>query len=460
MARRYKALRRVNSQRGSILVTVLGVLAVLLTVFLAAMTFSLTRYGHYKKQQSRLVAAHLSDAGVARSLSDLHNGDQSVVIDNILAPNGGSFRTTTMAWGPFILVTSDGTYANQTVTTSSLIGSSLPPLCSAAISVGNENYPFTVAGHTRIIGDINTGDLGVAMGRIKGEGVTSDDYHTGNVVVSANINIPPLDTTVLNQYLSEMHTRRVNTASVMEGSVLLRVADSRTVSQDESIYIENNLELNGWDANVASGIASLFVSGFVEIRGDTKISGLMEIVADGSIYVRDSAVLDNVLLYARDSIVFSGDAMFSGVAMAHRSIAVTGQASSAYPSSLVLLANDTDPESKGGVFLTSRGRMESVSFLSIANNDVDRKNYTLFLDSSAIFIGILWSEGLADIGGYVYGSIVAEQFLYELPPTTYVNWVRDLYVNRNALLYSPVLPVLTGDESQRPYRILRQDKLN
>jgi hypothetical protein len=246
----------------------------------------------------------------------------------------------------------------------------------------------------------------------------------------------------------------------MEGSVLLGISDGGRLKPGKSIYIENNLEMNDFVAEATSEVTSIFVSGFVEIRNRTRIGGLLEIVADGPIFVEDSAVLDNVILYAKDSIVISGSAVFSGVAIAHRGISVRDKASLIYPSAAILRVNKSDSETSGGLFLQSRGRLESVAFLSIADSSVNRQDYMLYLDSSAVFTGVLWSEGEANIGGYVYGTIVAEEFVYELPPTTYVNWVRNLYINRDALTFSPALPLLADNELSQQYRILRQDLAN
>jgi len=449
---------RPRGQSGSVLITVLAVLAVLLTIFLVAMTYSLTRFSFHTKQQNRLIAGYISEAGVNRTLCSLHDSDEAILTADVETPNGGSFSIVTLAWGPHILITSDGSFANQTVRTHALIGSVMPDYGSAAITVCDENHPFTVAGHTRIIGDVNTGGLGIATGRIKGEGVTTQEYHTGDNIQYEVLIPPSIDTALLHLYYLEAANRQVNAEENIAGSVLWGESDDDVFDTHRSIFVENNLELNDFVLTDVSEISSVFAAGFVEIRGSSKLRGIVEIVAGGPIYVRDSSVLDGVILYSQDSIIFSQNASFSATAIAHKGIRILDRASLVYPSSLLLDVRKESDDERRGIFLSSRGQLESVCFVSIEDPAEDKNEAILFLDTSCVFVGALISQGLADIRGRVYGTIITEEFRYELPPTTYVNWVRDLYIDRSGLDFSPALPVLSSDTSASRFAILRRDQ--
>lgn len=449
---------RLRNQSGSVLVTVLAVLAILLTIFLGAMTYSLSRFSFHTKGQNRMIAGYISEAGISRMLGNFNtNGDVALYAEE-QTPNGGGFYVSTTAWGPYYLTTSDGTFANQTVRTCALIGSPMPEFGSAAITVCDENHPFTVAGHTRIVGDVNTGGLGIATGRIKGEGVTSNDYHTGENVQYESLSPPSLDTVVLGEYFSAVATRRIGAGEKIAGSVLWNRSDSSLFITHRSVFIENNLELSNFVLTEVDEITSIFVAGFVEIRGSSQLSGLVEIVAGGPIYVRDSSTLDGAILYSQDSVVVSQNASLSATAIAHKGIYVRDRASLVYPSSLLVdVRRDSEPQGQG-IFLSSRGWLESVCFLSLEDPAEDKSGAMLFLDTSCVFVGAMVSQGLADIRGRVYGTIITEQFRYELPPTTYINWVRDLYIDRGGLDFSPALPVLSGDVSSGKLAVLRRDR--
>ena len=67
------------------------------------------------------------------------------------------------------------------------------------------------------------------------------------------------------------------------------------------------------------------------------------------------------------------------------------------------------------------------------------------------------SEGISDVRGTVFGSIMTRQFLYTEPATEYVNWVKDLKVDRTRLKFEPVLPLVSGSPLALPPAIVRQE---
>ena len=72
---------------GTVLVTVLAVMVILLILFLAAFTYIANRHSFHIKQQNQLIARHLSEAGITRRLN--HLSEHGVSYDSISfeAPN-------------------------------------------------------------------------------------------------------------------------------------------------------------------------------------------------------------------------------------------------------------------------------------------------------------------------------------------------------------------------------------
>ena len=449
---------RLTDQSGSVLATVLVVLIILLSIFLSAMTYALSRYSRHMARQNSLIASHLSDAGIAHIVALLeqdgfHPGRQSW-----LAPNGGEITTDLSAWGPYILVRSTGETGNQRVTANALVGSSRLGFQQAAVTVGDESNPLVIAGHTRIVGDINVGPEGMMEGQFRGEGVTHPDYHIGQLRQYQALEIPKLDTTVFNLYKRELRVRSRQPSARLSGTVVLGPGDEGFLERDSSLRIENNLVLRDVTLHLSDNIKTITVDGSVEITGRTHLSGLIEIVAENAIFVRDSAVVDNVILTATDSVIVTGAARSSAILISEGSVVITDRASLVYPS--LLLADISEgPNRQGGLFLRSRVPMESTVWLTEKPFQMPSPDRLLYVDTVSLVRGNLVSQGYTDLRGRLEGSCLTERFHFDYPPTTYVNWLKDAYLDRTRLDYTPVLPALADLDSTAGYYVMRQERV-
>jgi hypothetical protein len=444
-----------GNQRGSVLLTVLAVIFILLTMFLSVLTYALVRHSYHVKERNRAIASRLAESGINRCLYDLRQQPWSQVDRFAAAPNGGSIKISVQPWGPYLLVFSDGRYANQTIRSSAVVGSSPPALFNAAISTCNTDYPLVVTGNTRIIGDVNTGPSGMTEGRMAGVTVAEENYHVGVVHSSETIRMPVMDSSVLKRYRTDMSDRRDRADRTYSGSRTLAAKDTGRIVLGGSVSIEDNLLINGMSLASTDSISSVFVGGRVEVAGDSRLGGLIELVADGPIILKDSAVVDGALFYSADSILITGTAVFSGVAVSTRKIVVEGSAAVLYPSALYLDARHGQCDGDCGVFLSSRGLLETNCIAASEGGNAKQDDYLLQVDTVVRFSGFLLSNASADIRGAISGSIVTDRFHFHAPPSTYVNWVRDLYVNRSALGFTPALPVLSESSGGNRFRTLR-----
>ncbi len=450
---------RLLSQKGSVLATVLLVLVILLGIFLSAMTYALSRYGHHIGTQNKLVASHLSEAGVCHQIDDLQRYGARQERNLWSAPNRGKIRTRLHAWGPYFHVISEGEFANKTVLTSALIGSAPPDYMDAALTVGDPNSPLVVAGHTRILGDVITGHQGVMPGRFRGESVV-DNFLRGTNHKFASPPAPRLDTNIINLYFRELEDRGRNIEQVLSGSVVLGAEDSDYLEDLSCVRVENNLVLKDISFRHFGEIKSFFVGGSVDISGSTRLSGLIEMVTDKSIRVTDSAVIDHAILWAGDRVEISDNARFSGIAISGGRIIVSDNATLEHPSLLLADTADAEPTDTTGIYLISRGQLESVCYLRDSDRESDVSNRMLYLDTTVGFKGFMLSEGYADLRGRVFGSAAAKLFHYAHAQTTYLNWVKDLYISRARLDYTPGLPVLQASDSTTRYLIVREDRID
>ncbi len=449
--------KQLNNQNGSILVTVLTVLSILLTIFVFALTYTLTRYSFHTKDKNNFIATHLSEAGIQNGVNKLNNNN-FVSNYKYKTENNGTISVSKELWGPFYLISSIGQFANQKIKTTSIIGSYPDSIFSDAITACDERYPFIVAGNTRIFGNVNTGLLGMETGQIRGEAVTSKQYHQGKINIHQDLSTPLIDTTVLDGYFNEMLSRKSNCKTFESASLYLNKSSDDLFKKSNAIEIENNLEMNHFFFESNSEIHSLFVNGFVEIKNSCKISSLLEIIAEGPIYIKDSSVLDNVILYSKDSIIIEDDATFSGIAIAHKKIIVKDKAKLLYPSMLLLLPLEKKEHTENGIYLTSKNQLETICYLSNNKEDSTYMRDVIYLDTVSTIVGAVISNQLVDLRGSVYGSIVTEQFKYEQPPTTYIHWAKSLYVNRTVFDLNFGLPMFQYNRNFQRHNIIRHAK--
>jgi hypothetical protein len=441
-----------------VLVSVLAILAALMIIFFAALTYCLSLYGVHVKEKNRMVAGFLADAGIQHQLAAMQRGSLVKPRWSEPSPNGGFFSAYSREWGPYVLIVSEGKLANQTVAASALVGSVPPGIFKAAITACNRSYPFVVAGNTTIHGDVNTGPLGMTTGRIRGEGVVSEHFHRGATNAIPNLRRPRLDSSVIDRYLQELPSRRQRAEIVLPGTQVWRTTPPEELANYTSVVIENNLLIQDVQMNVEREVVTLFADGAVEIAGSSRIGGLYEICADGPIYLKDSSIVDKALLFSKDSIIISDDAAFSGVAVSLTRIVVREKGRLLWPGSLTVAASAEPPVDSCGIWLTSRGMLEGGCYLHQDVADSSFRRYRVYLDTGSTFNGVIVSEGAADLRGTVHGTVVTDHFTYEEPTTVYVNWVKDLQVDRTAFNYLPVPPILREEVPERRLQILRQDR--
>jgi cytoskeletal protein CcmA (bactofilin family) len=451
-----KACRRTDS--GTVLVSMLAVMAALMIIFLVALTIAVAAYSRHVRANNRLTASFLADSGIQRCRLATFSTSPRDVPNCWQTPNNGSVCTRIYSWGPTRLAFAEGTFANQQVTTAALLGAPLPTPLIAAITVTNPDYPLVVSGTTTIVGNIITGPLGVTPGRFQGEDLTNERYHIGNVLALPQPPVLELDSSVLNGYFRDMEIRRGQCRKRLSASPTLGHDDSQLWQDNRSILVENNAFIDGLTFDRHDSIYSLFVDGRIEISGSTQIRGTIEITSNSYILVGDSALIDQALLYAEDSIVIEDAARFSGIAISPHRIIVRDKALLQYPAMLVVNAPSDSCSDSCGIFLRTSVPAEASCVVVIASHSNRVPEPTILVDSNVTVIGTLLSRGVVDLRGTIRGSVWTSAFRFYAPPTTYINWLRNSRIDRSKLTFVPPLPVLAADSIPPHLRIVWQEE--
>lgn len=432
---------------------VLAIMLFLMVTFLAVLTYSLSRYSQHIKARNNQSAELLSEAGIQRFLVTVMSDSLLRKLDPVIAPNGGSFEVQSYPWGANLLVSSIGRQANQKVTTFAILGTSPSSLFDAAITVCDERYPLMVAGHSSIRGDVRTGPQGMASGRIQGEDITSENFHTGTVRQHQQLEPPHVDTVLLQSFYTDMARARQQVDRFMHGSQIWKSGERLPFQVGGVVQIDGDLEIDGLAIDHLDAVTTLIVQGGVTIKGSTRILGPLRICSDGPILICDTAFVD-AFLFTPGSILLKGQATLAGTALSNRRISITEKSNLQFPALLQVHLNDSTETDTCGIWIGGKGTLEGTCFLS-SNGFLQTLNVKIYLDTGSVFTGAIMSDGYSELRGRLNGAIITEDFLYEQPLSTYINWLKDCRIDRRQLDYPPALPVLDRSYGSR-LRLIRQ----
>lgn len=443
---------------GTVLVSMLAVMAALTIIFLVALTIAVGVYTRHVKAVNRMTASFLADSGIQRCRLSSPPIPKCDTANCWQTPNGGMVCTRMLPWGPVLLAFSEGTYANQQVTTAAVLGATPPAVFKAAIVVSDPEYPLVVSGTTTITGDVITGPLGITSGRFQGQDIVNEHYHTGNVIALQRPPAPKTDTAVLHQYIRDMQTRRAQCRKRLPASVTFRASEAGLWQEGRSVLVENNAFLDGLQFDRRDSTYSLFADGRVEIGGHTQVLGTIEIISRTTIVLKDSAVVDQALLYADDSIVIGGAVRFSGIAISPHRIVIRDRARLEFPAMLVVDAPSDSCADSCGIFLRTVAPVEASCIVLIEEHSTRIPEPQILIDTNVTISGVLVSQCVVDLRGTLLGSVWTTLFRFYAPPTTYVNWLRNAHVDRPRLTFVPALPILPGDTVASNLHVVWQEE--
>lgn len=433
-----------------------AVLIVSVSLFILASTmlfFMVSSYSQRQREQNRRTAQYLAESALNRFQANERGIDFHTQDYVLIAPNGGTYGYQMFPWGPQILVKASGAVANQTVELWAVAGSTPSPLYKAAMIVADTRFPIVAAGDTRIIGDIYSGALGLQAGQIRGEAPVREDFHRGQVHIRQSIPLPSIGSECLGRYVESTRRRKEIAGVHLAGTALIRREDQSVFSQDSIFHIENNLRLEDVELSAKSRI-SIFVGGRAEIAGSTSISGPVEIVADGPVYLSNEALLDGGLLYSADSVVLGDNSTLLGTVVSRTAIHVRDSAKAFYPALLYAEGDHTTNADSVVIEIRTRTLFQATLAAAVGERLTDTLGCVIYVDTNATVRGLLISQDRVDLRGTLLGTVYTNQFRFRLPPTTYINWLKDARIYRDRLDFYPALPFSTDSSQITIARIL------
>lgn len=431
-----------QNDRGSALIAVLVALFILIAVFFAIFTLNLTRASLLQRTINETKAAYLAEAGINRFLSIINasamNWEEILNADTSLLINPReSIEFDISLRGAYFLIKSVGGYKNEKIARFALIGIKPGRRINAAVINCSKQYPLVFAGNSSVIGDIIAGLESVTSGALDGISMPLDSLYDGSIHIVPDNNLPRIDKNIIVYFLSQIRQRAHTPQKFIHGSWVLQ--DKNDLDGSSCTVIENDLEINSASLVEYANDILIYCRGNVEIKGTTRISGLITVVSEKSICVTSDAILKDVILIAADSITICGDAFFNGQAISGHSIKVSNNARVAYPSLLYTYDSGAFGESR----ITFSGRsVSSANAVMEPLDEPDRDKISLLAkEATATVSGYLQDWNYSGIEGRFCGTTVSKNYWYSQDRSTYVNWLVDARIDRSGLEFLPILPV-------------------
>jgi len=444
-------LNKLRQKKGSALISVLVVLFILLTAFFAVFSFALSRAAILEKEINSTRASYLADAGINRFLYEIEK--DSLTIDKIISKKlsekisaDEKYAVSAEPWGGYILISSEGMARGSEAAKKVLIGLMPNKDLNAAIINCGANYPVVIAGRTKITGDVIVGPGSITRGTIEGEAYQDEELTDGAIIQRADVTKPEIDNKPIKEYLSSTIEKVAFPDDFIIGSSVITDLDIPRKDTSYIIRVEDNLELKSLNLEAGNVKISLMAGRNITIGDSCHISGTIEIIARNSIIIDGGSYMSGVILAAEDSIVIKGGSIFSGQALCNKTIIISKNAKALYPS--LLYAYDFDDDEERTIRFGPDIYSEAIAVL----NDVSQIGYSgeskIILDTNSIVCGYLYSDRYIDIRSVLLGIAHSESFWYKKEPTTYINWLRNVVINRNRLDFMPVLPVMFPNQNR------------
>ncbi|MFH2037170.1 MAG: hypothetical protein ABIJ45_12265 [Candidatus Zixiibacteriota bacterium] len=432
-----------TNEKGSALITVLVVLFILITAFFTIYTFAINRIGVIREDIHTLKAGYLASAGINR-FQYMVNSDSlnwQKVLDLEISEQISekeSFKVSVDLYGCYLLVKSTGQSAKVEIKKKAILGIMPDNVYNSAIINHSQDYPLTLSGRTKIIGNAFLGPHKIIGGSFEGRGFQGTELVDGRIVNSAQNPKPKIDTTLFEEYLNRISDRISTDNKYYFGSVVLGQFDSLPKNYS-SFKIENSLEINSLDLQPQNSEIVVTTGGNIIISGDSRINGLVQLISDKSIIVENDSNLKNVILFANDSIIIKDNSIVSGQLLSKGKISITDSAKILNPS-LIYSYNDNESDSALICYWgKSYSEAVSVSYDSKSNFIADKNN--IFIDTNVTVAGLVYSHYISDIRGSINGITESDSYRFIKPPTVYINWLIDINVDRSKLSFIPILPI-------------------
>jgi hypothetical protein len=387
--------------------------ATVIALIIALISSSLILYSYLNTLQirknideQRLVLNANSGLNILLSKDELIPFGEKKSID-LFETGLDSVQLERRSWGVFEIGICKSIIKNRSISSIILIGG-FNSTENIAFYLADEGKPLSVCGNTEIIGTAYLPKAGVKRAYIEGQNFTGSQFVKGEAKQSFS-QLPGLNTNLLK---------------------LIKERFASIGDKKDSIYYVG-------EKDIPDSIDNSFDKSTIVIYGKGPLnlsfqhySGNVILISDKAVFISPEAILKDILILA-PKVVF--DKSFSGniQVFATDSVIVKEKCLFNYPSVLSIIRSDKSVDNP----CISIGEDSQVRGIILGYEEIDNPNKKIkvSLAKNTILTGFLYSNGIADLKGIIFGTAYVDKLILNTPSSVYENHLLNAIINRSKL---------------------------
>ena len=312
-------------------------------------------------------------------------------------------------WGAYEIISSTGFAKDTRINKTAIVGNNANNDTSLALYLANRNTPLAVCGKTSITGDCYLPEGNIKRTYIEGQNFIGNNIVTGKIH-TAEKTVPELDKNLA--------------LSISNNFPYKNKAEDSLVSVNNTNFPDS--------ANNSFANKTLYLYAKEKIRLSDKLyEGNICIFSEKRIVVSASCSLNDVILIA-PIIEIEKDFEGSLQAFASDTLLIGKKVLLHYPSVLGMVNTKSIENKNMYLFIDEEASITGSVFLydSHPNN---QKQLKIIVGNKSQITGELYSNGIIDLKGNVYGSVVCTKFVLKTPSSVYDNQLLNVTINRTKL---------------------------
>lgn len=358
------------------------------------------------EEKQRVERNAMSGIALLLSSTDVPASDSKKTVD-LFGRGNDSVLLSKKSWGAFEMLVSEGVSVHHRFSQIALAGNDLGGDSAMALYLADMDRPLSLCGKTEIRGTCFLPKAGVKRAYIEGQNFVGSDLINGPVNAS-NRNVMEVSKDLIRNIERIFNKEFVESDSVVK-------ADEVGISSLTQTFAGRSVYYYATSA----------------VRLDTnKLSGNIVIVSDREIFISANAMLQDVIICAPKVSI---DKKFSGTlqVFASDSIIVGEECHLNYPSVLGIVRQARSCDN-AAIVLKEGSEVSGMVFAYQEKFD-NRKQVKLSLDKNSSVMGYVYSNGLLDLKGSVYGSVMCSKFILSTPSSVYENHLLNAVIDRTKL---------------------------
>lgn len=323
-----------------------------------------------------------------------------------------------------------------------------------ALVLSRPNLRASVAGETKIIGNVFATSTHFIKGSIYGINKSSGYFLNGEIITDSNIR----EKLFLDSLLNEMKKRNnLQDFSIIDGSFYLNNAFDEFVPRK---YVINGDLIISCETPLVKNVSGELV--FV-VKGKTILSGVfgsnnnLEIYSDSTVTFLQNSSFSNTVVFANKSIEIMDNCSFSNVQFFTEQNMEISKSLFEYPSIVGISVYTSDPKNLKNKLKIESTIMNGTVFLASDVTGMGNNKSKIEIDENSKIHGLVYCENNLDLKGKVNGIVYTYNFYFYKEPTEYYNWLVNVEIDRTKLDKWFLLPM--GFRKEHDFEILREERI-